>query len=129
MLGKIGGIQCDDKVGFTDFGACAERFILRVRRDVAASGIRNLFRLSSDQIESRTYVMGANAKARKNLLVLVYDRFANQPEKGIMLDPVAQELGARYGRLCARLPEGCDSRHKHRGINNASRPSFLGVGQ
>jgi hypothetical protein len=113
MLRKVVGVQCDDKVGFTDFGACAERFIVRIRRDVAASGIGNLFRLGSNQIESRADVMGANAKARKDLLVFVHDRFVNQPEKGVLLNPVPQKLGARHRRLCARLAEGRDSRHKH----------------
>jgi hypothetical protein len=40
-----------------------------------------------------------------------------------------QELGAWYWRLSAGLPESGDSRNKHRGIDHASRPFFLEVGQ
>ena len=71
----------------------------------------------------------ANAAARKNLLVLIHNHFVDEPEEGIVFDPVSEKPGARHRRLSAKLPEGGDSRHEHRGIDNASRPSFPGVGQ
>ena len=36
--------------------------------------------------------MGANAKARKGRLVFVHDRFVDQPEKGIVLDPFGMKF-------------------------------------
>ena len=50
-------------------------------------------------------MMRADTAACENLFIFLYDRFADEPEEGVVFDPVAQKPGARYGRLGAKLPE------------------------
>ena len=128
-LREIVRVQRDNEISLADFSAGAEWLVVGVWRNIIADSVRNSFRLRADEIEGRADVVRTDAAARKNLLVLIHDRFVDEPEEGVVLDPVPQKFGARYGRLSATLPEGGDSRHELRGIDNASRPSFPGVGQ
>ena len=48
QLRKIVRVQRDDKVGLSDFCAGAERFIIRVWRNVVAGSVRNFLCLCAD---------------------------------------------------------------------------------
>lgn len=88
LLRKIARIQRDDKIGLARLGAGTERLVIRIWRNITACDVRNLFRLLADQVDGCTDVMRTDTAARKNLSVFFYDRFVDEPEEGIVFDPV-----------------------------------------
>jgi hypothetical protein len=73
--------------------------------------------------------VGTDTAVCENLLVLIDDLFADQPDEGIIFYLVPQKFGAGHWRLSALLLESCDSSNPHGRIDCASRPFFSGVGQ
>ena len=93
-LREVRPVQSHDEVGAAGFGALPERRIVWIGLRFDGPARRNHFGRLSQQVHDSSDERPADSTASQHLDVLVENSRADEPRKGILLSPSAQELRA-----------------------------------